>query len=117
MLNVKNVILVVVTANPLYEFFRQVEKMIVKILGVLRPMEKAALTSYANSPLVINVIALVEIPKRFTVPAMKLYYGMTDPSKHVTQYKKRMITTLSLCEMLEACMCKRFGSTLLVPAL
>lgn len=61
-----------------------------KITGVPRPIEKVALTSYADSPFA-DVIALVEIPKRFDVPAMKLYDGMADPIEHVVQYKQRMI--------------------------
>lgn len=41
-------------------------------------MEKVALASYADLPFA-DAITLVEIPKRFTVLAMKLY-----DSEHVT---------------------------------
>lgn len=71
MLNVQNVVPAVATADPLYERLRQVEEIILKIPRELRPMKKAALTSYVDSPFA-DAIALVKIPKRFTVPAMKI---------------------------------------------
>ncbi|XP_057249302.1 uncharacterized protein LOC104893751 [Beta vulgaris subsp. vulgaris] len=90
--------------------------MIARIPGVPRPMEKATPNSYADSPFA-DPIALIEVPKRFSVPSMKLYDGTTDPNDHVAQYKQRMITISIPKNMREACMCKGFGSTLTGPAL
>lgn len=70
------------TADPLYECLMQVEEMFLKLLGVRRPVEKATLTSYADSPFA-DAISLVEIAKRFIVLVMKLYDRTTDPGEKV----------------------------------
>ncbi|XP_010686866.1 uncharacterized protein LOC104901023 [Beta vulgaris subsp. vulgaris] len=90
--------------------------MIAKIPGVPRPMEKATPDSYADSPFA-DFIAMVEVPKRFSVPTMKMYDGTTNPNDHVAQYKQRTMTISIPRSMREACMCKGFGSTLTGPAL
>jgi len=64
-----------------------------------------------------DAIAIMEIPKKFSVPNMKLYDGSSDPQEHVAQYKQRMFTIPIPGKMREACMCKGFGSTLTEPAL
>ncbi|XP_017256033.2 uncharacterized protein LOC135147082 [Daucus carota subsp. sativus] len=92
------------------------KEMVQRIPGVPKPLEKAAPMSYADSPFSDN-IALVEMPKRFAVPAMKTYDGTTDPQEHVAQYKQRMFTVSITKELREPCMCKGFGSTLTGPAL
>ncbi|XP_017239352.2 uncharacterized protein LOC108212130 [Daucus carota subsp. sativus] len=92
------------------------KEMVQRIPGVPKPLEKAAPMSYADSPFCDN-IALVEMPKRFAVPAMKTYDGTTDPQEHVAQYKQRMFTVSITKELREPCMCKGFGSTLTGPAL
>ena len=91
-------------------------EMLQRIPGVPKPLEKATPTSYANSPFTDD-IALVDIPKRFAVPPMKLYDGSTDPLEHIAQYKQRMFTVPMTRGLREACMCKGFGSTLAGPAL
>ena len=48
---------------------------------------------------------------------MKLYNGTTDPTDHITSYKQRMLTTSISRNLQEACMCKKFGSSLMGPAL
>ncbi|XP_057249388.1 uncharacterized protein LOC104889318 [Beta vulgaris subsp. vulgaris] len=102
--------------DPIQQRLQQLEDMIARIPGVPRPMEKATPNSYADSPFA-DPIALIEVPKRFSVPSMKLYDGTTDPNDHVAQYKQRMITISIPKNMREACMCKGFGSTLTGPAL
>ncbi|XP_057246818.1 uncharacterized protein LOC104908818 [Beta vulgaris subsp. vulgaris] len=102
--------------DPIQQRLQQLEDMIARIPGVPRPMEKATPNSYADSPFA-DPIALIEVPKRFSVPSMKLYDGTADPNDHVAQYKQRMITILIPKNMREACMCKGFGSTLTGPAL
>ncbi|XP_048502695.1 uncharacterized protein LOC125498515 [Beta vulgaris subsp. vulgaris] len=102
--------------DPIQQRLQQLEDTIARIPGVPRPMEKATPNSYADSPFV-DPIALIEVPKRFSIPSMKLYDGTTDPNDHIAQYKQRMITISILKNMREACMCKVFGSTLTGPAL
>ena len=95
---------------------REVRELIQRIPGVPKPLEKATPTSYADSPF-CNDIALLEIPKRFTVPTMKPYDGSADPLEHIAQYKQRMFIVPITKDLREACMCKGFGSTLTGPAL
>ncbi|XP_057250586.1 uncharacterized protein LOC104892735 [Beta vulgaris subsp. vulgaris] len=102
--------------DAIQQRLQQLEDMIARIPGVPRPMEKATPNSYADSPFA-DPIALIEVPKRFSVPSMKLYDGTADPNDHVAQYKQRMITISIPKNMQEACMCKGFGSTLTGPAL
>lgn len=79
-----------------------------------KPLEKAIPTSYADSSFADN-IALVEIPKRFSVPNMKPYDDSSDPQEHIAQYKKQTFTEPITQELREPCMCKGFGSTLSGP--
>ena len=95
---------------------REVRELIQRIPGVPKPLEKATPTSYADSPFGDD-IALLEIPKRFTVPTMKSYDGSADPLEHIAQYKQRMFTVPITKDLREACMCKGFGSTLTGPTL
>ncbi|XP_048493520.1 uncharacterized protein LOC125494062 [Beta vulgaris subsp. vulgaris] len=78
--------------------------MIARIPGVPRPMEKA--TPNSDSPFA-DPIALIDVPKRFCVPSMKLYDGTTDPNDHVAQYKQRMITISIPKNMREACISRK----------
>lgn len=55
---------------------REVRDLYQSIPKVPKPMEKATPTSYADSSF-SDDIALIEIPKRFTVPNMKSYDGTT----------------------------------------
>lgn len=95
---------------------QRLEDIIARIPGVPRPMEKATPDSYADSPFA-DFIAMIEVPKRFSVPTMRMYDGTTDPNDHVAQYKQRMMTISIPRSMREACMCKGFGSTLTGPGL
>lgn len=95
---------------------QNVREMVQHIPGVPKPLEKAAPTSYTDSPF-SDDIALVEIPKRFTVPNMKPYNGSSDPQDHIAQYKQRMFMVHIPQNLREPCMCKGFGSTLSGPVL
>ena len=50
------------------------------------PIKKSSINSYADSPFTNN-IALVEMPRKFSFPNMKLYDGTSDPDDHIMQYK------------------------------
>lgn len=80
-----------------------------------KPLEKTTPTSYVDSP-VINDIALVDIPKWFSVPK-KMYDGVSDPKEHMAKYKQQMFTIPIPKELREPCMCKGFGATLTGSAL
>ena len=60
----------------------EMEAMIHRILGVPTLFRKSQLHSYTDS-LFVNSIALVEMPKTFSFPNMKLYNGTTDPTYHI----------------------------------
>lgn len=90
--------------------------MIERIPGVPKPLEKATPTSYADLPF-SGDIALVEIPKHFTIHHMKPNDGSSDLWEHIAQYKQRMFAVPIMKDLREPCMCKGFGSTLSGPAL
>ncbi|KAL5569099.1 hypothetical protein UlMin_025674 [Ulmus minor] len=92
------------------------EALIQKIPGVPAPIKKSLPHSYADSPFV-DSIALIEMPRKFSFPNMKMYDGTTDPTDHIASYKQRMFTAAIPREQREACMCKSFGSSLQGPAL
>lgn len=102
--------------EPMWKELQDLKEIVQRIPGVPKPLEKATPTSYADCPFPDN-IAMVDIPKRFTVPPMKSYDGTGDPQEHIAQYKQRMFTVPITREMREPCMCKGFGSTLTGPAL
>ena len=91
--------------------FAEMEAMIQKIPRVPTLLKKSLPHSYADSTFV-DSIALVEMPKKFSFPNMKMYDGTTNPMDHITSYKQRMFTIAIPREQLEACMCKSFGSSL-----
>ncbi|XP_074299359.1 uncharacterized protein LOC141630436 [Silene latifolia] len=82
-----------------------------RILGIARPLEKAAQDSYADSPFVDD-IALVGVLKGCVPPAMTLYDRTTDPLDHINHYKQKMMVITATGTLKEACVCKGFGSTL-----
>ncbi|XP_062085288.1 uncharacterized protein LOC133791376 [Humulus lupulus] len=92
------------------------EARIHRIPRVPAPIRKSLPSSFADSPFV-DAIALVEMPKKFVFPLMKMYDGTTDPNDHIASYKQRMFTGAIPRELREACMCKGFGSSLVGPAL
>lgn len=65
--------------------FAEMEALIQKIPGVPAPIKKSLPHSYADSPFV-DSIALVEMPKKFSFPNMKMYDGTTDPTDHIASY-------------------------------
>ncbi|XP_057808892.1 uncharacterized protein LOC131023369 [Salvia miltiorrhiza] len=92
------------------------EAIIQRIPGVPAPIKKSAENCFADSPFV-DEIALVEMPRKFNFPHMKMFDGASDPDDHIAQYRQRMFTVAIPRDMREACMCKGFGSSLIGPAL
>ncbi|KAK2645890.1 hypothetical protein Ddye_021085 [Dipteronia dyeriana] len=90
--------------------------LIQRIPGVLTPIKKRTVNSFTDSPFV-DVITLVEMPRKFNFPNMKQYEGMTNPDDHIAQYKQRIFTAAIPRDLREACMCKAFGSSLNGPTL
>ena len=62
------------------------EAMIQRIPGVPTPIKKSLPSSFADSPFV-DAIALVEMPKKFVFPLMRMYDGTSDPNYHIDSYK------------------------------
>ncbi|KAJ9566427.1 hypothetical protein OSB04_002393 [Centaurea solstitialis] len=98
----------------------QNEKMLAilaKLPGAAVAVEVEPKTGYQASPYV-DEIALVDIPKKYSIPAFTTKYsGITNPVEHDAQYKQLMWTASILIHYQEVCMCKSFGSTLTVAAL
>ena len=88
------------------------EDLIRRIPGIPTPIKKSSVNSYMDSPFTVN-IALVEMPWKFSFPNMKLYNGTIDLDDHITQYKQIMFTMAIPRDLREACMCKRFASSLI----
>lgn len=93
----------------------KMEAMIQRIPGVPTPLKKSQPHWYINYPF-IDSIALVEMPKKFSFPIMKLYDGTTDPTYHIASYKQCMFIVAIPRELREVYMCKSFGSSLMGPA-
>ena len=91
--------------------FAEMEALIQTILGVLAPIKKSLPHSYTDSPFV-DSIALIEMPRKFSFPNMKMYDGTIDTTDHIASYKQRMFTAAIPREQREACMCKSFSSIL-----
>ena len=96
--------------------FAKMEAMIQRIPRVPTLLKKSLPHSYVDSPFVDST-ALVEMPKKFSFLNMKMYDGTNDPTDHIVSYKQHMFTATILREQHEACMCKRFASSLQGPAL
>ncbi|KAK2663107.1 hypothetical protein Ddye_001681 [Dipteronia dyeriana] len=92
------------------------EALIQRIPKVPAPIKKSTVNSFTDSPF-FDVIALVEMPWKFSFPNMKQFEGKTYPNDHIAQYKQRMFTAAIQRDLREAYMCKAFGSSLSVPAL
>ena len=96
--------------------FTKMEAMIQRILGVPSLLKKSLPHSYADSPF-LDSITLVEMPKKFSFPNMKMYDDTTDLTDHIASYKQHIFTAIIPREQREACMCKIFGSILQGPTL
>ena len=94
----------------------EMEDLIRQIPRVPTPIKKRFVNSYVDSPFMDN-IALVEMPRKFSFPNMKLYDGTTDTNDHIAQYKQQIFTTTIPRDLRVAYMCKGFGSSLIEPAL
>ena len=91
----------------------KMEAMIQKIPGFPTYLKMSQPNSYADS-LFIDAITLIEMPKKFSFPNMKFYDGTTNPTNHIVSYKQSMFTTSISRDLREACMCKSFGSSLIM---
>ncbi|XP_013617532.1 PREDICTED: uncharacterized protein LOC106324054 [Brassica oleracea var. oleracea] len=96
--------------------FDALQSMVERLPGVAPPIRRSNPDSYADTPFV-EAIALVEMPRMFSFPSIKMYDGTGDPDDHIAQYKQRMLAVALPKESREATMCKGFGSTLIGPSL
>ena len=96
--------------------FAEMEALIQQSLGVPTHIKNSTMKSFMDSSF-IDVIALVEMHRKFTFPNMKQFEGTTDPNDNIAQYKQRMFTAVIPRDLKEACMCKAFGSSFSGPAL
>lgn len=94
----------------------ELEAMITCIPRVSFLIRKTPANSFADSPFVES-IGFTEMPRKFSLPNMRLYDGTTDPDDHIAQYKQRMFTMSIPLHLREACLCKGFGYSLTGPAL
>ncbi|KAF2596596.1 hypothetical protein F2Q68_00010306 [Brassica cretica] len=79
-----------------------------------RPTKRPQL--YVEPPFADD-ITLVEMPRKFSFPNIRMYDSTNDPDDHVAQYKQHMLTVAIQIELREANMWKGFGSTLTGPTL
>ena len=66
------------------------QSMVERLPGVAPPIRKSNPGSYADTPFTDN-IALIEMPRKFSFPNIKMYDGTGDPDDHIDQYKQRML--------------------------
>ena len=59
----------------------------------MAPFKKSTANNFTDSPL-IDVIALVKIPRKFNFLNMKQFDGTTDPDDYIVQYKQCMLTVV-----------------------
>ncbi|KAJ9535562.1 hypothetical protein OSB04_un001302 [Centaurea solstitialis] len=86
--------------------------LLTKLPGAAVPIEVEPKTGFQASPY-IDEIALVDIPKKYNIPAFTpKYSGISDPVEHIAQYKQLVWTVPIPTQFQEICMCKGFGSTL-----
>ena len=69
----------------------KIEAMIQRIHGVPASHRKSLPHSYTDS-LFVDSIALIEMPKKFHFPNMKLYDGTTNLTDHIASKKQHMFT-------------------------
>ena len=92
------------------------ESMIQWIPGVPTLLKKILPHSYAESPFG-DSITLMEMPKKFSFPSMKLSDGTTNQIDHIRSYKQWMFTAAISRELCESCIYKSFGYRLMGLAL
>ncbi|KAF2552253.1 hypothetical protein F2Q68_00034343 [Brassica cretica] len=96
--------------------FDAMQSMVERLPGVAPPIRRSNPDSYVDTPFA-EEIALVEMPRKFSFPSIRMYDGTGDPNDHIVQYKQRMLAVALPKESREATLCKGFGSTLIEPAL
>ena len=90
----------------------KMDAMIQQIPRVPTPLKKSQPHSYADS-LFVDFITLVEMPKKFSFPNMKLYDDITDLMDYIASYKQCLCTAAIPRELREASMYRSFGSNLI----
>ncbi|KAF2615296.1 hypothetical protein F2Q70_00011555 [Brassica cretica] len=91
------------------------QSMVERLPGVALPIGKSNPHSYTDTPFT-EEITLIEMPRKFSFPSIKVYDVTSDPDDHIAQYRQRMLTVALPKELSEATICKRFSSTLIGPA-
>lgn len=96
--------------------FDAIQYMVERLPGVAPPIQKSDVDSYADTPF-MDEIVLIEMPRKFSFPSIRIYDGTSDQDDHIVRYKQRMLAVALPKELREDTMCKGFGSTLIGPAL
>lgn len=87
-----------------------------RISGVPTPIQHDQRESFVDSPFEDH-INMVDMPKRFMFPSMRLFDGTSNPDDHVAHYKQKMLAVSVPRAQREACMCKGFELSLSGPTL
>ena len=90
------------------------QSMVERLPRVAPPIQKSNPDSYADTS-VTDEITLIEMPRKFSFPSIKVYDVTSDPDDHIAQYRQRRLTVALPKELYEATICKRFSSTLIGP--
>ena len=86
----------------------EIQAMIQRILGVPTLLKKSLPHNYVDSPF-FDSISLVEMPKKFTFPNMKLHDGTKDPNNHIASYNQIMFTSSYLASFMRHACAKVLG--------
>ena len=84
------------------------QSLVERLPGVAPPIRKSNPDSYVDTPFT-DEITLIEMPRKFSFPNIRVYDDTTDPDDHVAQYRQRMLAVALPKESHEATMCKGFG--------
>ena len=66
------------------------QSMVERLPWVAPPIRKSNPESYADTPFT-DEITLIEMPRKFSFPSIKVYNGTTDQDDHVAQYRQMML--------------------------
>ena len=81
------------------------QSMVERLPGVAPPIWKSDTDSYADTPFT-DKITLIEMPRKFFFPSIKMYDGTDDPDDHIAMYKHRMLPVALQKEWRVATLCK-----------
>ena len=88
--------------------FDTIQSMVERLPRVAPSILRSNPNSYADT-LFVDEIALMEMPRKFSFPNIRMYDGTSDSKNHVAQYKQRRLTVAIQKEIREATMCKGFS--------